>query len=523
MSYKEIIKLSWGQVIVYLRKSRSDDPNHSVEEVLQKHETQLQEYALREFGCRIPEENIYREVVSGESIDDRVEIKKVLARIEDPDIKGVLVIEPQRLSRGDLEDCGRLINSLRFTKTQVLTLAMTYDLENKMERKFFQDELLRGRDYLEYTKEILLRGRVAAAKRGCYTGTRPPYGYKKIVIGKDHTLEPIDDEADVVRLIFDLYTKERLTPYQIACRINNMGVASCTGGPWVKESVRKILGNAHYIGKTVWNHKKTTPVLENGVVKYKRIIQPDEEVIYAEGLHPALISQETWDATQTIIANNPRLNTSAEELKNPLAGLLFCAKCGRIMARRPYVNAYDRYECRTRPRCYKSVKQKDLHAALVVALEEAELPALELKVKNNDGDALKIQLRALKKLEKQMADYKDQEEKQYDLLETGKYSQDVFDRRHSALRAKMEECQSQIYQTKKTMPQSVNYEERVVALKAAIAILKDTTATPEEINKTLKAIIEKITFTNIDSDGANTRRLAKGEVDPFTIAVQLRL
>jgi NAD(P)-dependent dehydrogenase (short-subunit alcohol dehydrogenase family) len=32
---------------------------------------------------------------------------------------------------------------------------ITYDLEKKMERKFFQDELLRGRDYLEYTKEIL--------------------------------------------------------------------------------------------------------------------------------------------------------------------------------------------------------------------------------------------------------------------------------------------------------------------------------------------------------------------------------
>ena len=400
MNYKEIVKLLWDQVIIYLRKSRSDDPNQSVEEVLQKHETQLQEYALREFGCRIPEENIYREVVSGESIDDRVEIKKVLARIEDPNIKGVLVIEPQRLSRGDLEDCGRLINSLRFTKTQVLTLAMTYDLENKMERKFFQDELLRGRDYLEYTKEILLRGRVAAAKRGCYTGTRPPYGYKKIIIGKDHTLEPIEHEADIVRLIFKLYTEDRLTPYLIACRLNDMGAVAYKGGPWGKESVRKILGNAHYNGKTVWNYKKTTPVLVNGMIKYKRVVQPDEEVIYAEGIHPALVSQETWDAAQAIIANNPRMNTSSDELKNPLAGLLHCGKCGRVLTKHPYKNADDRYECRTRPRCYKSVKQKDLHAALVVALEEAELPELELKVKNKDGDALKIQMRALKKLEK---------------------------------------------------------------------------------------------------------------------------
>ena len=68
--------------LLYLRKSRQDDPNETVEEVLEKHEIQLQEWAERELGERIPEENIYREIVSGESIDAREEIKKVLARIE---------------------------------------------------------------------------------------------------------------------------------------------------------------------------------------------------------------------------------------------------------------------------------------------------------------------------------------------------------------------------------------------------------------------------------------------------------
>ena len=115
----------WEQYLIYLRKSRQDDPRETVEEVLAKHETMLQEYAQKEFGGKIPEENIYREVVSGESIDDREEIKKVLARIEDPNIKGVLVIEPSRLSRGDLEDCGRLISDFRYTKTLVVTPYMT--------------------------------------------------------------------------------------------------------------------------------------------------------------------------------------------------------------------------------------------------------------------------------------------------------------------------------------------------------------------------------------------------------------
>ena len=237
--------------LIYLRKSRQDDPKETVEEVLAKHETMLQEYAEREFGARIPEDNIYREVVSGESIDDRVEIKKILARIEDPRVSGVLVMEPSRLSRGDLSDCARIIDSFRFTHSQVATPMMTYNLEKKMERKFFQDELLRGNDYLEYTKEILFRGRVAAAKRGCYLGNTPPYGYKKIKIGKDHTLEIIEEEAEVVRLVFDLYTKENKTYFQIAERLNELKIPAPRSAKWKKDTIRWMLRNRHYIGKTV--------------------------------------------------------------------------------------------------------------------------------------------------------------------------------------------------------------------------------------------------------------------------------
>ena len=110
----------WEYYLIYLRKSRQDDPNETIEEVLSKHERDLQDLALRKFGGKIPEGNIYREVVSGESIEGREEMQKLLARIENPNIKGVLVVDPQRLSRGDLEDCGRLISDFRYTNTQIV-------------------------------------------------------------------------------------------------------------------------------------------------------------------------------------------------------------------------------------------------------------------------------------------------------------------------------------------------------------------------------------------------------------------
>ena len=511
----------WELYIIYLRKSRQDDPRETVEEVLAKHETMLQEYAVREFGHKIPEENIYREVVSGESIEDREEIKKVLARIEDPNIRGVLVIEPSRLSRGDLEDCGRLISDFRYTRTQVVTPYMTYDLENKMERKFFQDELLRGRDYLEYTKEILLRGRIASVKRGCYIGTRPPYGYKKIKVGKDHTLEIVEEEAAVVRLIFDMYTKEGLTRGIIANRLTAMGIAPPSGDRWNKDTVRFITRNRHYIGLVVFNRVKATTIIENGEKVVKRLAQPEEDVLTAKGLHPAIIDTETWEAAQKLIARHPRVKHE-HPLKNPLSTMLVCGKCGKAMKKHCYSHAADRYECRTNPRCYKSVAVPKIEEAVLEALELAELPALKLKVKNDDGNAVKIQQKLLEKLEKQLVEFEEQEDKQFELLETGRYTQDIFDRRHSALRAKIEECQSQIYQTKSTMPKAVDYTERVQALEDAIAVLKDPKATPEEQNRILKAIVERIEYTGVESVGLDRKGVPQ-QGSKFSLKIFLRI
>jgi hypothetical protein len=276
-----------GIYLLYLRKSRADNPDETIEEVLSKHETMLQEYMKREYGFTIPEENIYREVCSGESIEERTEIKKVLARIEDDAVKGVVVIEPQRLSRGDLMDCGKLIQDFRYTKTLVVTPMITYNLENKLERKFFQDELLRGRDYLEYTKEILFRGRVASAKRGNFVGNHPPFGYNRVKVGKDYTLEP-NENAVYVKMMFDWYANEGISAMKVAVRLNDMGILTQTGGKWDESTIRGILVNKHYIGKVFFATTRETIVIEDGEKRKKKIQQPEDQAIIVDGKHPAL-------------------------------------------------------------------------------------------------------------------------------------------------------------------------------------------------------------------------------------------
>ena len=500
----EEIMAKYLSYLMYLRKSRQDDPNETVEEVLAKHETILQEFAMREMGGRIPEGQIYREVVSGESIEEREEIKKVLSRIEDSRIEGVLVIEPSRLSRGDLVDCGRLINEFRYTRTIVATPYMSYDLENKMERKFFQDELLRGRDYLEYTKEVLRRGREAAVKRGCYIGNVPPYGFNKIKIGKDHTLEP-NENAEIVRMIFQWYT-EGMNVNIIARKLNEMHIPSPNGKQWTREVLKRTIRNPHYIGKVVYNHRPKTTIIENGEIKRTRREVSYEDCIVSEGKHNPIIDMETWNKAQEIVQSIPKVHNN-KELSNPLAGILKCSKCGYTMERRPGTKD-TRYYCgnRKQKKCFKSVKDHFMLDAVYVALKEGELPKLQEKIANGDGDARKIQQRRIAKLEKQMSELRDQEDKQYELLETRKYSQEVFDRRNAALRTKMEECEKEIYQARASLPNSVDYAERLEKLETAIKALENDSVSITDKNRCLKQIVEKIEFTGTPSQGRYGRR-----------------
>lgn len=502
-----------GTYLIYLRKSRADNPDESVEEVLAKHERLLQDYFKRELGHPIPEDCIYREVVSGgEDIADREEICKVLSRVEDADVLGVACADPQRLSRGSLTDCDLLIDTFRYSKTLVVTPVMTYDLENKMERRFFQDELMRGRDYLEYVKEALYRGRFQSAMKGCFVPSKAPYGYNRVKLGKDWTLEP-NENADVVRMIFHWYAKEYKTPGVIAQELNRMMIPASKNKEWRKESILVLLKNVHYDGKIIFGKKKQTVVFQNGKKVTKRLKQQPEDVLVVDGKHPAIVDHEIFELAQERIEGRGYLAPKTRApLSNIFAGLLRCPICGYMMILHKRKSG-DYYNCIHY--CSKTVMHRDLVPAIKTALLTEHLPALEKKLENGDGESLTIQHQLISRLEKQMTEYKAQETKQYDLLETGIYSNDVFIERNTALREKITQCAEQLAEAKKNLPAAINYEEKIITLKAAIEALDDNTATLEQRNRLLKAIIKEMEYTS-------PREQPLG-VNNFTLSIKLNI
>jgi hypothetical protein len=380
---------------------------------------------------------------------------------------------------------------------------MTYDLSNKMERRFFQDELMRGRDYLDYVKEVLNRGRLAAVKKGNFIASKPPFGYDKVTIGKDHTLVPNKD-ADIVRMIFDWYVNDRLGYQKIANRLDEMGVPPVSTDRWIKNTIAQMLCNVQYDGKVCYNRKKSVTVMKDGERKVSRPMAAEEDIIIVEGKHPAIVDHDIFVAAQQIMNNNPRVITN-KELRNAFAGILVCSQCKKGLYYNGYGGCRDaRLECRKKPPHFKSAKYADVVRAVIIALENSELPKLEALRKNNAGSSAAIHQQILKNLEEEMKGYHEQEEMQYELLETKKYTQDLFDKRNAALRQKMSDCEVRIKKARQSIPNAINYEEKVVRLKEAIQALKDDSTPPEKTNHLLKEIIDKIYITTTDKGMGNT-------------------
>lgn len=322
------------KIVIYLRKSRTDNQFESVTEVLARHEQMLQDYCMRFFQQPIPQENIYREVVSGETISDRPVMIKLLEDIEKGEIEAVVVIEPQRLSRGSFGDIDVIVNTFRYTNTLVITPTKHYDLNNKFDRKYFEQELLRGNDYLEYIKEILSRGRKRSVEEGLYIASKPPYGYDKLKLKKGYTLTPNKD-ADSVRYIFEKFN-EGLGTTELAKHLIELGVKSQTGKQWTPAMVRNILTSDLYIGVLTYGRRETKKIMKGGQITASRPWNK-EDYIKAVGLHPPLITNEVFETAQELLKSRAGKTIRKDRtIKNPLAGLVKCRFCGSNMVRRPY-------------------------------------------------------------------------------------------------------------------------------------------------------------------------------------------
>ena len=542
--YKEYPKFYSYKVKKYGRKSRMDDPLLSVEEVLEKHNKILDEYAEKYLGGPIPEENSYMEVGSGESLKDRPEITRLLRDIEDPEVQAILVVDVQRLSRGDLEDAGRLIRLLRYTNTYVITPMKTYDLRDEYDRDAFERELKRGNEYLEYYKKIQARGKLASVKDGNYIGTIPPYGYDKDVVedGKKlcHTLKENKAEADIVRMIFDWYVNDDVGIHTICRRLESLGVKTKKGNSiWKPVTIYNILSNEHYIGCVRWNWRKTVIVIEDQEIKKSRP-KPEEYLLF-EGKHKAIISKEVFEQAQRIKGSRHRTNTD-KTLRNPLSGLLYCKKCGSQMSYNTYRNkgveyspprlrCHDQVHCNTGSVVFEEIME------YVCAMLQDCIEDFTVRIENKQDDSIKLHMDLVKRLKNKMVELEKKELAQWEALHDPdpekKMPNAIFQKLNKKVLEEKEEVKQALCNAEKAVPTPVDYKEQAMRFADALNMLKDPEVPAKTKNRYLKGIIERMEYEReptVRITNANKHLypedVAKGlhfHNEPYKISVKLRV
>lgn len=516
--------------IFYLRKSRSDSPDMTVEEVLSKHETILQEYARNELGFEIPENQIYREVVSGETIADRPVMKQVMSLLETGTIKGVIVVEPQRLSRGDLEDCGKIINTFRYTNTLVMTPSKTYNLNEEYDRKFFEMELTRGNDYLEYTKKILNRGRQASVKKGNFIGSVAPYGYEKITVGtgKDayHTLQIVPQEADALRLMYHLFLDEGYGFTKIARYLDNLGIHPRKSDHWSPAAIKDMLENPVYIGKIRWNWRKTEKHMVNGeITKSRPKNQNFEDCIYVNGKHDAIISAEVFQAALNKRGKSPRIK-SGNELRNPFAGLVVCGTCGKAMVYKSFMDKRsstgkisESLICNDQANCHTKSVQYATFCQRVIEVLEQSIADFEIKLETDTTNATKLNANIIRNLESDLKKLKEKDLRQKDAFDDGIYSKEEYLSRNAKVQEQIGKTEEALHNARHAITPIIDYREKILRFTDCINAMKSTDISAAEKNMFLKSCIEKIIYTNKMDSRPGIGRYVENK---FEISIQLK-
>lgn len=496
------INYTLEEVLEYLRKSQSDDPTLTVEEVLENHEKILDDWTERHLGGKIPERNKFREVVSGETMKERPGILQILRMIESPNIKAVLVVEPQRLTRGDGEEIGRLMKLFKYTNTLIVTPYRTYDLRDDYDWEALERELRKGNDYLEYSKKILNRGRLLSVSQGNYIGNVPPYGYDKdwVMDGKRKcpTLKINPEQANVVQMIFDMYVNQDLGRNVICRKLDSLGVKPPRGKHWSPEAMYDMIDNIHYIGKVRWNFRKTVSIVEEGEIKKTRPKMEIGEYLIYDGKHPAIISEELFNAAQEKKGRNNRAKPNTR-IRNPLASLLFC-KCGRAMTLRTYKshNGKPRLLCDGQVHCGTGSCLYDEMIERVIAVLEECIEDFEIRLNNDTGDSAKLHAKLIKSLEKKREELDARELSQWAAQTNPDESQrmplHVFKALNEQLLKEKEEVKEALCKAYESMPAPVDYAERIARFRDALEALRNPDVDAQTKNTLLKKCIDRIEY-----------------------------
>ncbi|PHI49768.1 recombinase family protein [Bacillus halotolerans] len=493
-------------ILGYLRRSRQDleREKRTGEDTLTEQKELMNKILT---AIEIPYE-LKMEIGSGESIEGRPVFKECLKDLEEGKYQAIAVKEITRLSRGSYSDAGQIVNLLQSKRLIIITPYKVYDPRNPVDMRQIRFELFMAREEFEMTRERMTGAKYTYAAQGKWISGLAPYGYQ--LNKKTSKLDPIEDEAKVVELIFDLFLNglngKDYSYNAIATHLTNLQIPSPAGKKkWNRFTVKAILENEVYIGTVKYKVREKE---KDG----KRTIRPENEQIIVPDAHTPIIDKDQFEEANKKIENKiPLLPNRSDYKLNELAGVCICADCGGPLSK---------YEAK-RKRQNKNGTESLYHVKVLRCLnnkcmnvryndvEEAILDYLKYLQALNDSDLTKhlgsvIQSHENKnniRSKKQMNEQFEQREKElknklnfiFDKYESGIYSDEIFLQRKSVLDKELQELKKAKDEINGLVDfkGALDINQLKENIKNAIE-LYESSENREEKNKLLRIILQKV-------------------------------
>ena len=233
-------------------------------------------------------------------------------------------------------------------------------------------------------------------------------------------IEPF--QAAVVRRIFERYADSRSFS-SVSNELNDAAIPAFSGGRWYPITIRRVLLNEAYIGRTVYRRTRRVPVRAPGARRRTRVVErPEHERIEIPGATPAIIDDELWARVQAILSDPERTSRRpVAKRRYALRGRLRCGLCQSAMVGQtlsPNGKRYAYYRCRhaytksTSRACTAryipaEALEQEIRDEVRKVLTAPEVILQELKQPDDSADARE----AIQRLESEMATLKKREER----------------------------------------------------------------------------------------------------------------
>ena len=269
---------------------------------------------------------------SGKSVEGRPQFMQMLRDIEDgkDDVDFVLVFKLSRFGRNAAD----VLNSLQRMQDFGVNLICVEDgIDSSKDAGKLMISVLSAVAEIERENILVqtMEGRKQKAREGKWNGGFAPYGYKL----ENGELLIAEDEADIIRLIYDKYINTTMGINAIAAYLNQNGYRkkkrqNNTLDTFSSSFVKGVLDNPVYCGKLAFgrrkNEKKAGTRNEYHVVK-------QENYMLNDGAHEGIISEADWNLAKTKREKTSISHEKVHSLEHEhiLSGIVKCPVCGSGM------------------------------------------------------------------------------------------------------------------------------------------------------------------------------------------------